>query len=200
MLSLAKGGKLNLSKDLGLKEVTIEVSWTEKKFDTQADFDVDVTAFVLEEDGSPFGRVLRIPTANDGWVCFYNQLELSEPGKPAAIKHHGDLRTGGMERITCTFPNMPAQASRVAIIVTIHDAEARRQNFGQIDEAWVRLKNGDKVEAEFDLDENAANATSLMFTELKKNDKGEWVAQNVNEGFQRGLEDFFKAYKVPGFA
>lgn len=199
-LSLAKGQKLNLSKEFGLKQAIVGLGWTPKKFDSQADFDLDASLFILKENGTPFGQVLTLPSAGDGWVCFYGQPEL--PGGVA--KHSGDSRTGDGEgddeQIMIDFTKMPAEAARVAVIVTIHEAVERRQTFGQVDEAYAKIYDAAGKElAVYDLDENASTATAMMFVEFKKNGTGEWVMQAVGEGFNRGLGDFFAAYKVPGY-
>lgn len=200
MLNLSKGGKLNLAKELGLKKVTIGLGWDTKKFDTQKEFDLDASLFVIKEDGTPFGRVLTLPTASDGWCCFYGQTEL--PGGVA--KHTGDNRTGGGagddEQIIVDFSKMPDEASRVSVIVTIHEGAERQQTFGQVDNAYCKLydETGTTELAKYDLDESASTATAMMFVEFKKNSSGEWVMQAVGEGFNKGLVDFFKAYKVPG--
>lgn len=201
MLSLAKGQKLNLSKEFGLSKVVIGLGWNPKKFDSQQDFDLDASLFVLkEEQGNPFGRVLTLPNANDGWVCFYGQSRL--PNDVAV--HSGDNRSGSGdgddEKITVDFGKMPAEASRCAVIVTIHEGEARRQNFGQVDDAYAKVYDESGKElAVYDLDESASTATAMMFVEFKKNASGEWVIQAVGEGFNKGLGDFFSAFKVPGF-
>jgi tellurium resistance protein TerD len=201
MLNLQKGQKLNLSKELGLKTAIVGLGWTPKKFDSQQDFDLDATLFVLkDEPGNPFGRVLTLPTADEGWVCFYGQPSL--PGEVA--KHSGDNRSGNGdgddEQITIDFSRMPAEASRCAVIVTIHEGADRRQNFGQVDEAYAKIYDANgKLLAEYDLDENASTATAMMFVEFKKNGSGEWVLQAVGEGFDKGLADFFSAFKVPGY-
>lgn len=196
MLKLEKGGRLNLSKEGGLDFVEVLLKWTSKKFDSQADFDLDATAFVLKEDGSQFGAVLTIPNADDGWVCFYNQKVLGDN----AVVYAGDSRTGGEERIQIDFKKLPAEAARIAIVVTIHDQETTKQNFGQIEEAHAYIvdKTG-TMRADYDLDENSSVSTALIFVEFKKNGAGEWVLNAVGEGFKQGLEGFFKAFKVPGF-
>jgi tellurium resistance protein TerD len=95
---------------------------------------------------------------------------------------------------------MPDEATRVAVIVTIHEGASRRQNFGQVDNAYTKLYNeSGELLAEYDLDENTSTATAMMFVEFKKNGSGEWVMQAVGEGFNKGLADFFTAFKVPGY-
>lgn len=200
MLSLQKGGKLNINKEFGLSKVTIGLGWDPKKFDTQKEFDLDASMFILKEDGTPFGRVLTLPTANDGWVCFYGQTIL--PGGVA--EHTGDNRTGGGagddEQIKVDFSKMPTEASRVAVIVTIHEGAERGQTFGQVDNAYAKIYDDTNTElAVYNLDESASTATAMMFVEFKKNASGEWVLQAVGEGFNKGLGDFFKAYKVSGY-
>lgn len=202
MLNLQKGSKLNLAKNGGLTFVSVGLGWSPRKFATQTDFDLDASAFVLEEDGSAFGKVITLPTADEGWLCFYNQPRL--PGD--ALVHSGDNRTGSGagddETIQIDFSKLPTQASRVAIIVTIHEGAQRRQNFGQVEEAYAKVydKDGTAV-AEFKLseDEETATAVSMMFVEFKKNSAGEWVMSAVGEGFNHALSDFCKAFKVPGF-
>lgn len=199
-LSLAKGERLNLSKEFGLKASVIGLGWDPKKFDSQSDFDLDASLFVLKEDGSPFGRVLTLPTANDGWVAFYGQTTL--PG--GCVEHTGDNRTGGGEgddeQIKVDFSKLPAEATRCAVIVTIHEGAARKQNFGQVDNAFCKIYDAAGKElAKYDLNEQASTATAMMFVEFKKNASGDWVMQAVGEGFNKGLQDFFTAYKVPGY-
>lgn len=199
-LSLQKGQKLNLSKEFGLKKAIVGLGWNPKKFDTQADFDLDATVFVLQEDGTPFGKVLTLPKETDGWVAFYNQPLVGN----GAVEHSGDNRTGGGdgddEQIKIDFTKMPDIASRIAVVVTIHEGAERRQNFGQVDDAYAKIydENGKEL-AVYNLSEDTSTATAMLFVEFKKNSSGEWIVQAVGEGFVKSLEDFFKAFKVPGF-
>lgn len=201
MLSLEKGQRLNLSKDLGLDYVVVGLGWDPRKFDSQEDFDLDATAFVLEDDGTPFGKVLTLPKETDGWVCYYNQADIGQ----GAVKHLlGDNKNGGGagddEQIGIDFKKLPAQASRVAIVVTIHEAVSRDQKFGRVDNAYAKIYDkAMKEQAVCNLSDDASTSTAMMFVEFKKNASNQWVLQNVMEGFIKGLEDFFKAFKVPGF-
>lgn len=200
-LSLAKGQRLNLSKEFGLEYAVVGLGWDPRKFDSQEDFDLDATAFVLEEDGTPFGKVLTLPKETDGWVCYYNQKEIGN----GAVKHLlGDNQNGGGdgddEQIGINFKLLPPQASRIAVVVTIHEGKERQQNFGRVDNAYARvLDKNEKELAIYNLSDDASTFTAQMFVEFKKNAGGEWVLQAVGEGFIKGLGDFFKAFKVPGF-
>jgi tellurium resistance protein TerD len=196
MLTLEKGSRLNLAKESGLDFVRVGLGWTEKKFESQADFDLDASAFVCDASGC----VLTLPPHPSAWMLFYNQLKLGN----SALEHSGDERTGASEgddeTITIDFTKLPPQAAHVAIVVTIHDAHQRRQNFGMIQEAHARIydKTG-LARAEYKLMEDASTATSLLFVEFKKNGAGEWVMMTVGEGFKSGLEKFCEMFKVPGY-
>lgn len=200
-LNLQKGQRLNLSKEFGLQYAVVGLGWDPRKFDSQEEFDLDATAFVLAEDGTPFGKVLTLPKETDGWVCFYNQKDVGN----GAVQHLlGDNQNGGREgddeQIGIDFTKIPPQASRIAIVVTIHEASERKQNFGRVDNAYARvLDKSEKELARYNLSEDASTSTAMMFVEFKKNSGGEWVVQAIGEGFNRGLEDFFKAFHVPGF-
>lgn len=200
-LTLEKGSRLNLSKTFGLKAAILGLGWDPKKFDSQEDFDLDATAFVLEEDGTPFGKVITLPKETDGWVCYYNQPNVGN----GAVEHMGDNRTGGGagddETIKIDFTKLPAQASRIAVVVTIHEAGPRKQNFGRVDSAFVKIydETGGKELAMANLSDDASTSTAQMFVEFKKNAEGQWVLQVIGEGFNKGLGDFFHVFKVPGF-
>lgn len=201
MLSLAKGQKLSLSKDMGgLKVAIIGLGWTPRRFESQSDYDLDASCFVLKDDGSQFGAVVTNPEPSNGWVCFYGQSQL--PG--SAVIHSGDARTGDAsgddEQIKIDFSKMPAEAARVAVIITIHEGSDRKQNFGQIDDAYAKVYDESGKELyQFDLDASASSNTAVMMVEFKKTN-GDWVMQAVGEGFNQGLGDFFKVFKVPGYA
>lgn len=201
ILSLSKGQKLNLSKDVGISKAKIGLGWKQKAYATQQDFDLDASVFVLQEDPStPFGRIMTKSPAQEGWICFYNQQKLPND----CVVHSGDNKTGGSvgndEEVTVDFSRLPQEASRVVVVVTIHDAIARKQNFGQIESAHAKLYNENGSElASYQLDEIASVATAMVFVEFKKNSGGDWIMQAVGEGSNDGLESFCRKYKVPGF-
>jgi tellurium resistance protein TerD len=191
-LNLKKGEGLKLRKEDGslLNNIAVAIGWKGKKYDTQADFDLDLTAFVLGADEMSIG---------EEWVAFYHQQ--SCPG--GVIKHSGDQKIGGAvatDLETIVIPSLsalPENAKEIAFVVTIYDAVARKQTFGQVDGAYIRLMDMDKGGEElarFDLEEDGGRATAVAFAEIKRNNDGHWTFKTVGEGFEKGLEDFVKMF------
>ncbi|MFZ1325797.1 MAG: TerD family protein [Candidatus Contendobacter sp.] len=178
-ISLQKGGNVSLSKQApGLKVVRFGLGWDLRKTDG-SEFDLDASAFVLNVDG----KVL-----SDQHFVFYNN-----PKDPAgAVAHKGDNRTGegagDDEVIEITLASMEASAAKVAFVVTIHDAEARKQNFGQVSNAYIRALNadGDQEIARYDLSEDASTETAMIFGELYRNNE-EWKFKAIGQGYAGGL-------------
>jgi tellurium resistance protein TerD len=187
-ISLQKGGNVSLSKQApGLKKVRFGLGWDLRKTDG-ADFDLDASAFVL--DGN--GKVL-----SDQHFVFYNN-----PKDPSgAIKHLGDNRTGQGEGddevIEIELGTMPATAAKVAFVVTIHDAEARKQNFGQVGNAYIRAFNaeGEQEIARYDLSEDASTETAMIFGELYRHND-EWKFKAIGQGYAGGLAAVARDYGV----
>ena len=133
-VSLQKGQNVSLSKQApGLKKVRFGLGWDLRKTDGSA-FDLDASAFVLDSAG----KVL-----SDQHFVFYNNTQ--DPS--GAVVHKGDNRTGegegDDEALEIELGQMAASAAKVAFVVTIHDAEARRQNFGQVGNAYIRVVNAE---------------------------------------------------------
>lgn len=178
-ISLQKGGNVSLSKQVpGLKRVRFGLGWDLRKTDGSA-FDLDASAFVLNADG----KVL-----SDQHFVFYNN-----PKDPSgAVAHQGDNRTGegagDDEVIEITLDSMEANTAKVAFVVTIHDAEARKQNFGQVSNAYIRALNaeGDQEIARYDLSEDASTETAMIFGELYRNND-EWKFKAIGQGYAGGL-------------
>lgn len=178
-ISLQKGGNVSLSKQApGLKVVRFGLGWDLRKTDG-SEFDLDASAFVLNADG----KVL-----SDQHFVFYNN-----PKDPAgAVAHKGDNRTGegagDDEVIEITLASMEVGAAKVAFVVTIHDAEARKQNFGQVSNAYIRALNaeGDQEIARYDLSEDASTETAMIFGELYRNNE-EWKFKAIGQGYAGGL-------------
>ena len=178
-ISLQKGGNVNLSKEApGLSKILIGLGWDVRATDG-ADFDLDGSAFLLSASGK---------VRSDADFVFYNQSK-SDNG---AVEHTGDNRTGAGdgddEAIIINLPAVPADIEKIAITVTIHDADARRQNFGQVSSAFIRCVNADtNVEiARFDLSEDASVETAMIFGEVYRHN-GEWKFKAIGQGFKGGL-------------
>lgn len=187
-ISLQKGGNVSLSKQApGLKKVCFGLGWDLRKTDGSA-FDLDASAFML--DGN--GKVL-----SDQHFVFYNNKQ--DPS--GAVKHLGDNLTGEGEGddevIEIALETMPPTAAKVAFVVTIHDAEARKQNFGQVSNAYIRALNAEGAQeiARYDLSEDASTETAMIFGELYRH-SGEWKFSAVGQGYAGGLAAMCRQYGI----
>ncbi|NDP46852.1 MAG: TerD family protein [Sulfuriferula multivorans] len=178
-VSLQKGANVNLSKtEPNLKNILVGMGWEARSTDG-VDFDLDASMFMVGENGK---------VRSDADFIFYNKL-LSDCG---AIEHTGDNRTGDGdgddEAIKVFLDKVPPGVHGLVIGVTIHDAEARKQNFGQVMDAFVRLVNMDNdVEvARFDLSEDYSTETSMVFGKIYRHG-GEWKFKAVGQGYAGGL-------------
>lgn len=187
-ISLAKGGNVSLSKEEpGLSRILIGLGWDTRTTDG-ADFDLDASAFLLVESG----RV-----RNDADFIFYNQLRSAD----GAVEHTGDNRTGegdgDDEAIKVDLSRVSAEIQRIAIAVTIHDAEARRQNFGMVQNAFMRIADdttGREI-ARYDLAEDYSVETALIFGEVYRHGN-DWKFRAVGQGYQGGLGPLARIYGV----
>ncbi|MFZ1830924.1 MAG: TerD family protein [Candidatus Competibacteraceae bacterium] len=178
-ISLQKGQNVSLSKQApGLKKVRFGLGWDVRKTDGSA-FDLDASAFVLDANG----KVL-----SDGHFVFYNNAK--DPS--GAVIHLGDNRTGegagDDEAVEIELGLMPSNAAKVSFVVTIHEAEARKQNFGQVANAYIRALNadGDQEIARYDLSEDASTETAMIFGELYRSND-EWKFKAIGQGYAGGL-------------
>ena len=179
-VSLKKGQKVSLTKgNPGLKNVVVGIGWDINAFDTGGDFDLDAAAFCLTDSG-------RVSDSND--FVFYGNLE--HPS--GAIKHMGDNRTGDGEgddeQIEVNLADIPANIEKIAFTATIYDAETRRQNFGQVSNAYIRLVNVETNEEiiRYDLGEDFSIETAVVVGEIYRHN-GEWKFNAIGSGFQGGL-------------
>ncbi len=178
-LSLSKGGNLSLSKtDPSLKRILVGLGWDQRATDGN-EFDLDASAFLLTSQGKVRGE-------HD--FIFYNQLRAAD----GSVEHTGDNRSGAGdgddEVIKVNLDKIAADVDKIAITVTIHDAESRRQNFGQIANAFIRVVNED-TNAEivrFDLAEDYSTETAMIFGEIYRHN-GEWKFRAVGQGYAGGL-------------
>ena len=185
-LSLSKGGNLSLSKEApGMTKVLVGLGWDARSTDGQ-DFDLDASAFLLKADGK---------VRADSDFIFYNQLKSVD----GSVEHTGDNRTGegdgDDEAIKVDLSKVPADIDRIAFTVTIHEADARRQNFGQVRNAFIRIVNQDNNSevARYDLAEDASTETAMIFAELYRNG-AEWKVRAVGQGFAGGLKPLAESY------
>lgn len=187
-ISLSKGGNVSLSKTVpGLSQIHIGLGWNTRSTDG-AGFDLDASAFLLKEDSK---------VRSDADFIFFNQ-KVSADG---SVQHKGDNTTGegggDDEVIKVNLAQVPADVAKVAVTVTIHDAEARRQNFGMVSGAYVRVLNDATQEeiVRYDLSEDFSIETALIFGEVYRH-SGEWKFRAVGQGFQGGLAAMAKNYGV----
>ena len=179
-VNLSKGQKVSLTKgNPGLKNIMAGLGWDVNAFDSGGDFDLDAAAFLLGDDG-------RCPTEQE--FIFYGNREHSS----GAVKHMGDNLTGAGEgddeQIQVDLSKVPANIQKIAFTVTIYDAETRRQNFGQVSNAFIRLVD-EATGAElirYDLGEDFSIETAIVVGELYRHN-GEWKFNAIGSGFQGGL-------------
>ncbi|ENU24314.1 hypothetical protein F993_01097 [Acinetobacter proteolyticus] len=187
-ISLNKGGNLSLSKtDPNLVRILIGLGWDERATDGAA-FDLDASAFLLTATGKVRG---------DHDFIFYNQLR-SQDG---SVEHTGDNRSGqgdgDDETLLVDLSKVSPEIEKIAITVTIHDAQARGQNFGQIANAFIRVVNQDtNVEVvRFDLAEDYSTETAMVFGEVYRHN-GEWKFKAVGQGYSGGLAAMCQQYGI----
>ncbi|PAB60584.1 TerD family protein [Anaeromicrobium sediminis] len=179
-VSLKKGQKVDLTKtNPGLTNVVVGLGWDLNKYDGGSDFDLDTAAFLLQENNK---------VSADTDFVFYNNLK--DPA--GSVNHLGDNRTGegdgDDEQIKIDLGKVPANVHRVAFSATIHEADVRGQNFGQVSNAYIRVMNADTNEEliRYDLGEDFSVETSVVVGEIYRHG-GEWKFNAVGGGFQGGL-------------
>ncbi|WP_010289989.1 TerD family protein [Kurthia massiliensis] len=186
-IQLSKGQRIDLTKDNpALSNIIIGLGWDVKSYDGGQDYDLDASAFLLNSEGK---------CRQDLDFIFYNNLQSTD----GSVVHTGDNRTGegdgDDEQIKVDLSKVPADVDKIAITVTIHDAEARNQNFGQISNAFARLvdENTGQEVLHFDLGEDFSIETAVVFCELYRHG-GDWKFNAVGAGFQGGLAALVNAY------
>ena len=188
-ISLKKGQKVSLTKgNPGLKNVVVGLGWDTNAYDTGSDFDLDAAAFCLTDSG-------KVSSQND-FVFFGNLNHVS-----GAISHLGDNLTGAGdgddEQIKIDLSKVPAEITKIAFTVTIYEADARRQNFGQVSNAFVRIfdENTGEELLRYDLGEDFSIETAVVFGELYKNGD-EWKFNAIGSGYQGGLAALCNMYGI----
>ncbi len=187
-ISLAKGGNVSLSRtDPSLTKILIGLGW-DARSTTGEEFDLDASLFMTGETG-------KVPS--DAHFIFYGQLSSVD----GSVNHTGDNRTGegdgDDEAIQVELTRVPMSIQKLVVAVTIHDAEARRQNFGQVSGAFMRIVNdatGVEI-ARFDLSEDYSTETAIIFGEVYRHN-AEWKFRAVGQGFASGLDALCRQYGV----
>ena len=187
-ISLQKGGNVNLSKESpGLKKIVIGLGWDPRSTDGAA-FDLDGSAFLLKADGK---------VRSDIDFIFYNNLKSVD----GSVRHAGDNKDGGGdgddEKITVDLAAVPAEIDRIAVGVTIHEADTRKQSFGMVARAYIRCLNadGNAEIARFDLSEDSSTETAMIFGEIYRAG-AEWKFRAVGQGFKGGLGPLARSFGV----
>ena len=179
-INLSKGQKVDLTKgNASLKHIMVGLGWDVNAFDSGADFDLDASAFMRGENG-------KCPTEKE--FIFYGNLE--HPS--GAVKHQGDNLTGegdgDDEQIFVDLKAIPESVDKIAFTVTIYEAQERRQNFGQVSNAYIRIVDEDTNQEliRYDLGEDFSIETAIVVGELYRHN-GEWKFNAIGSGFQGGL-------------
>ena len=179
-VSLAKGQKVDLTKGRpNLTKILVGLGWDTNKYDGGSDFDLDAAAFLLGANG----KVL-----SDEDFVFYNNLK----HKSGSVQHMGDNLTGAGEgddeQIKIDLAKVPADIEKIDFTVTIHEADTRKQNFGQVSNAFIRIvdeaNNTELIR--YDLGEDFSVETAIVVGELYRH-SGEWKFNAIGSGFSGGL-------------
>ncbi|MFJ8435356.1 TerD family protein [Kitasatospora sp. NPDC094019] len=187
-VSLAKGGNVSLTKEApGLTAVIVGLGW-DVRTTTGADYDLDASALLC----NALGKVV-----SDQHFVFFNNLRSPD----GSVEHSGDNLTGGGdgddEQIKVDLAGVPADVAKVVFPVSIYDADARFQSFGQVRNAFIRIvnqANGQEL-ARYDLTEDASTETAMVFGELYRNG-AEWKFRAIGQGYASGLRGIATDYGV----
>ncbi|GAB3198112.1 calcium homeostasis/redox stress adaptation protein [Geodermatophilus arenarius] len=186
---LAKGGNVSLSKEApGLRAVNVGLGWDVNTF---SDFEYDLDASAIMLDAS--GRV----TPDDSGFVFYNNLRSPD----GSVLHTGDNLTGegdgDDEMIQVDLTAVPQFVQKIVFPVSIHDADNRRQNFGGVRNAFIRVVDqvtGREI-TRYDLTEDASMETAMVFGELYRHN-GDWKFRAVGQGYASGLRGIAQDFGV----
>ncbi|MBR5914349.1 MAG: TerD family protein [Selenomonadaceae bacterium] len=182
-ISLRKGQKVDLTKgNPSLTKILVGLGWKEKRYDGGYDFDLDAAAFLLGANGK---------VSSDDDFVFYNNLKHVS----GSVEHMGDELTGGsdgaegdQEQIKIDLASVPANVEKIDFTVTIYEADERKQTFGQVEDAYIRVVDDatGKELIRYDLGEDFSVETAVVVGEIYRN-KGEWKFNAIGSGFSGGL-------------
>lgn len=192
-VNLSKGQRVSLDKNMTM--ALVGLGWDPNRYDGGYDFDLDASAFLLGKNGK---------VRNDADFVFYGNQEHNS----GSVKSMGDDTSGGNseegddEQIFIDFKKVPPDIDKIAITVTIYDAPVRKQNFGQVSNAYVRVARisgpTDTVGSEvlrFDLGEEFSVETAIVVCEIYRSGS-EWKFNAVGAGYQGGLEALCRSFGV----
>lgn len=189
-INLSKGQRISLEKvSPGLVQIFVGLGWDVNITDTGGDFDIDASIFLLDSSEK---------LISDRHFVFYNNPKSPDPDH--SIVQRGDNRTGAGEGddeiIDVNLSKVPAEIDKIAIAVTIHEAAQRKQNFGQVQNAFVRIVNCENEEEiiRYDLTEDFSIETAIIMAELYRKD-GEWRMNAVGAGYEGGLPALVERYQ-----
>lgn len=187
-VTLVKGGNVSLSKEApGLTNILVGLGW-DVRTTTGADYDLDASAILLGDSG----KVL-----SDSHFVFFNNL--SSPD--GTVEHTGDNLTGEGEGddevLKVNLAAMAPNVSKIVFPVSIYDADARSQNFGQVQNAYIRIVNevNNSEIARFDLSEDASTETAMVFGEVYRHG-ADWKFRAVGQGYASGLAGIARDFGV----
>jgi tellurium resistance protein TerD len=187
-VSLSKGGNVSLSKEApGLESILVGLGWDARVTDGSA-FDLDASVFMVKEDGKVRGS---------GDFIFYGNLKSGD----GSVEHLGDNLTGegegDDEQVKVQLTSVPADIKKLVFAVTIYDAEQRNQNFGMVQNAFIRVvnqKDGKEI-SRYDLSEDASMESAMIFGEIYRHND-EWKFKAIGQGFEGGLKALATAHGV----
>ncbi|WP_316795638.1 TerD family protein [Pedobacter agri] len=182
-INLQKGQRENIDAP----KFTIGLGWDTNSSSTGAAFDLDASIFILNDQKK---------LVSDENFVFYNNL-VSPDG---AVEHTGDNLTGDGdgddEQIKVDLTKIDPRVSEICVVVTIHEAEARRQNFGQVRNSFVRIFDAttNEVILKYELEEDFSIETAVEFGRIYKRE-GKWKFEAVGMGMKGGLQDYLNKYQ-----
>ena len=188
VISLTKGDNINLSKtNPTLKNIVVRLGWDVRKTDGET-FDLDASILMVKADGK---------ARSDADFIYYHQKD----SLCGAIHHTGDNLTGAGdgddESIHVFLDKVPTDIQKLIICVSIYDADKKKQNFGQVLNAFIRLANIDTNEevTRYGLSENASTETAMIFGEIYRYE-GEWKFKAVGQGFKGGMAELIRLHGI----
>jgi len=188
-ISLQKGQRISLTKVApSLVAAFIGVGWDVNTTDTGDDFDLDASVFLLGSDEK---------IVSDKHFIFYNNLV--SPDQDHSVKLLGDNRTGegdgDDEGLIVDLRKVPPEVQKIVVTVTIYEADKRKQNFGQVNNAYVRMVDVQSKEEilRYDLSEDFSVETAVIMAQLYRQDD-DWRVNAVGSGFEGGLQSLLNRY------